>query len=228
MLISSQWYTKSEQAPRFCFWYTGLGLGQIIGGVVSYAFQHMGPDARLAGWRTMFLTLGCLTVVVGICVVLFLPDTPMKAKWLSDTEKVALLKHVSVNQTGIQNRKFRAKEIIEAFLDPQIYLLLLSVVLVSSRCLGTTMVTITYSDCQLSVSSGVVTSYSATLIKNLGYDPKRAALMNTPSGAVSIFFTLFVGFGIRLQSHRWAFIIACIIPAYVISPPASILTESSH
>lgn len=41
--------------------------------------------------------------------------------------------------------------------------------------------------------------------------------MNTPSGAVSIFFTLFVGYGIRKQSHRWAWIIACIIPAYVLS-----------
>ncbi len=69
---------------------------------------------------------------------------------------------------------------------------------------------------QLSVSSGVVTTYSATLIRNLKYDPKQSALMNTPSGAVSIFFTLFVGFGIRLQSHRWAFIIACIIPACVL------------
>ncbi|KAL2166170.1 hypothetical protein VTG60DRAFT_3176 [Thermothelomyces hinnuleus] len=194
MLISSQWYTKSEQAPRFCFWYTGLGIGQIVGGLVSFGFQHMGPGAQLTGWRTMFVVLGVVTVLVGWSVILFLPDTPMKARWLSDNEKVALLKHVSVNQTGVQNRKFRAKEIVEALLDPQIWLLLLSVVL-------------------LSVSSGVVTSYSATLIKNLGYDPKRAALMNTPSGAVSIFFTLFVGFGIRLQSHRWAFIIACVIPA---------------
>ncbi|KAJ4287040.1 hypothetical protein N0V88_007805 [Collariella sp. IMI 366227] len=196
MLISSQWYTKSEQAPRFCFWYTGLGIGQILGGLVSYGFQHMGPDAKLAGWRTMFVVLGVVTVVVGTCVVLFLPDTPMKAKWLSSEEKVALLKHVSVNQTGVENRKFRGKEILEALMDPQIYLLLLSVVL-------------------LSVSSGVVTSYSATLIRNLGYTPKKSALMNTPSGAVSIFFTLFVGFGIRLQSHRWAFIIACIIPAII-------------
>lgn len=65
----------------------------------------------------------------------------------------------------------------------------------------------------MSVSSGVVTTYSATLIRNLKYDAKQAALMNTPSGAVSIFFTLFAGFGIRLQSHRWAFTIACIIPA---------------
>lgn len=132
MLISSQWYTKSEQAPRFSFWYLGLGLGQIIGGLVSYGFQHMGPDAKLAGWRTMFLTLGLVTVIVGSCVFLFLPDTPMKARWLTDNEKVALLKHVSVNQTGIDNRKFRGKEILEALVDPQIYLLLLSVVLVST------------------------------------------------------------------------------------------------
>jgi MFS family permease len=132
MLISSQWYTKSEQAPRFSFWYTGLGIGQIVGGLVSFGFQHMGPDARLSGWRTMFVVLGVITVLVGSCVVIFLPDTPMKARWLSDNEKVALLKHVSVNQTGIESRKFRPKEMLEAVLDPQVWLLLLSVILVRS------------------------------------------------------------------------------------------------
>ncbi|KAM0289623.1 hypothetical protein ACHAO9_005910 [Fusarium lateritium] len=196
MLISSQWYTKSEQAPRFSFWYLGLGLGQIVGGLVSYGFQHIGPDASLAGWRIMFITLGLITVVIGLATLVFLPDTPMKAKWLTNSEKVALLKHVSVNQTGIESRKFRPKEILEALCDPQLYLMLLSVVL-------------------LSVSSGVVTTYSATLIRNLGYNPKKAALMNMPSGVVSIFFTLAVGFGIRYQSHRWAWIIACIIPAII-------------
>ena len=65
-----------------------------------------------------------------------------------------------------------------------------------------------------------MTTYSATLIRNLGYAPKKAALMNTPSGAVSIFFTLLVGYGIRTQSHRWAWIIGCIIPAYVPSHPS--------
>lgn len=131
MLISSQWYTKSEQAPRFSFWYLGLGLGQILGGAVSYGFQHMEPGAALSGWRTMFVVLGVVTVAIGICTFLFVPDTPMKAKWLSDNEKVALLKHVSVNQTGIESKKFRPKQILEALCDPQMYLLLVSVVLVS-------------------------------------------------------------------------------------------------
>lgn len=132
LLISSQYYTKSEQAPRFSLWYLGLGLGQIIGGAVSYGFQHVAPgSAYLAGWRIMFITLGCATVIVGLLTLLLLPDTPMHARWLTDGEKVALLKHVSINQTGIQNRRFRIREIFEALADPQIYLLIVAVVSVS-------------------------------------------------------------------------------------------------
>jgi predicted MFS family arabinose efflux permease len=183
MLISSQWYTKSEQAPRFSFWYLGLGLGQILGGAISYGFQHIGPGAALAGWRTMFLVLGLVTIAIGLTTFVLLPDTPMQARWLSDREKVALLKHVSINQTGIASRKFRPREIVEALMDPQMYLMVLTVVL-------------------LSINSGVVTTYSATLIRNLGYTPKKAALMNMPSGLCSMFSILFVGYGIRKQSHR--------------------------
>lgn len=79
----------------------------------------------------MFVVLGAVTVLIGICVLVFLPDTPMKARWLSASEKVALLKHVSINQTGIASHKFRPKEILDALTDPQLYLMVLSVVLVS-------------------------------------------------------------------------------------------------
>lgn len=120
-IISSQWYTKSEQAPRYSFWYLGVGMGQIIGGAISYGFQHVAPDADPSGWRIMFITLGAFTVLVGICVCIFIPDTPMQASWLSTVEKAALLKHVAANQTGISNHKFRPGELLEAFLDPQMY-----------------------------------------------------------------------------------------------------------
>jgi MFS transporter, ACS family, DAL5 transporter family protein len=130
MLISSQYYTKAEAAPRFSFWYLGLGLGQIIGGAISYGFQHV-TGGGLAGWRVMFIVLGAVTVCVGLGVFVFIPDTPMKASWMTDAEKVALLKHVSVNQTGITDKKFRPKQIIDALSDPQIYLMTLAVVLVS-------------------------------------------------------------------------------------------------
>jgi MFS family permease len=131
LLISSQWYSKSEQAPRFSIWYCGLGFGQIIGGAISHGFQHVAPGAGLAGWRVMFVALGCVTVVIGMATLLLIPDTPMQAKWLTDAEKVALLKHVSVNRTGIQSRTFRPRQIVEALTDPQLYLMVLAVILAS-------------------------------------------------------------------------------------------------
>lgn len=133
LLISAQWYTKSEQAPRFSFWYCGLGLGQILGGAISHGFQQVAAGNGMAGWRIMFVVLGCVTVTVGLATALFVPDTPMQARWLSDEEKVALLRHVSVNMTGIQHRKFRARQIVEALSDPQLYLMVLAVILVRHR-----------------------------------------------------------------------------------------------
>ena len=101
MLVSSQWYTRSEQAPRFSFWYTGLGLGQIVGGIVSFGFQHIVPGASLTGWRIMFIVLGLVTVIIGAATAVFLPDSPMTARFLSDHEKAAIIRHVvSLRRVG--------------------------------------------------------------------------------------------------------------------------------
>jgi hypothetical protein len=62
------------------------------------------------------------------------------------------------------------------------------------------------------VSSGVITSYSATLIAGFGFTKPQSALLNMPGGIVSIASTLIVGFGVRHTSNRWAWIVACCIP----------------
>ena len=130
MLISSQWYTRSEQAPRFSFWYCGLGLGQIIGGIVSYGFQNV-TNQSLSGWRIMFILLGVVTVVIGIATIVFLPDSPISARFLTETEKAMLINHVAVNQTGIVNRSFTPHHIVEVLRDVQLWLMVLLTILVS-------------------------------------------------------------------------------------------------
>ncbi|KAL1992843.1 hypothetical protein VTN49DRAFT_3599 [Thermomyces lanuginosus] len=208
MIISSQYYTKAEQPSRFSIWYTGLGVGQILGGLISFGFQHVSPTAPLSGWRIMFIVLGLFTSLIGALTAIFIPDTPMKARFLSEAEKVALLRHISSNKTGVWNKKFDPKQIIEALLDPQVWMLTLQVVLQS-------------------VSSGVITTYSSTLIKNMGFTPKQAALLNMPSGVVSIFFTVLVGFGIRNTSYRWAWIFMCSIPGIIGGGLMSFLPSSN-
>lgn len=173
----------------------------------------------------MFLAMGLITVIVGVATFFFIPDTPMKATFLSDDEKISILKHVSVNQTGIHNTKFNYKHIIESVIDPQVWLLTLQVVLVSSslpNLLNPPTVPSPPSQhihllisAQQSVSSGVVTTYSSTLIRSFGFSGPVSALLNTPSGIVSIFFTLLVGIGIRKASNRWAWVFMCCIPGII-------------
>lgn len=130
ILISSQWYRKSEQAPRFSIWFCGVGFGQILGGVLSYAFQQVQHE-HMASWRIMFIVLGLVTIMVGLGAYYIIPDTPVEATFLSDQEKIALLHYVSVNRTGIQNTHYKPSQLIELLLDPQIYLLTILTVLVS-------------------------------------------------------------------------------------------------
>lgn len=50
----------------------------------------------------MFLVVGIVTICVGILVLFFLPDNPMKSR-LSHEEKVWAVERLRVNQTGIEN-----------------------------------------------------------------------------------------------------------------------------
>ncbi|CAK4034370.1 major facilitator superfamily transporter [Lecanosticta acicola] len=166
ILITSMWYKRHEQPPRVGFWYLGTGTGTIIGSLISYGFQHV-QLRTFTSWQIMFLIVGLITCVVGVLVVLLLPDNPLSARGLTHEEKVWAVARLRENQTGIENKHIKPAQILECFLDPQTWLL--SLVTISS-----------------SVPNGAVSSFQATIIKNFGYNSKTTALLSIPSGAVSI------------------------------------------
>lgn len=65
----------------------------------------------------MFLALGLTSVLFGVFILFYMPDTPMSAKFLTNDEKVALLEHIKVNQTGIENKHFHPSQLLEGILD---------------------------------------------------------------------------------------------------------------
>ena len=80
----------------------------------------------------MYTALGLITVTIGIVTLLFLPDTPMTAAFLSQDEKVLAIRRVGDNKTGIENRKFKWSHVKELLLDVQVILLILVTMLVRS------------------------------------------------------------------------------------------------
>jgi len=75
----------------------------------------------------MYFLLGGLAFIVGISVLIWLPDSPATAHFLTPREKLIALERVRDNQTGTRNRTFKWYQAREAFLDVKTWALVLLV-----------------------------------------------------------------------------------------------------
>lgn len=159
---------------------------------MSFGFQHYQSDT-FTSWQILFLVVGIITISVGILVVFFLPDSPMRCKFLTREEKLWTIERLRANQTGIENKTVKLDQIIECFLDPQTWLL--SLLMISSN-----------------VPNGAVSSFQATIISGFGYDSKTTALLQLPSGAVSIISVLIATWLASRFEQRGLNVIALLLP----------------
>lgn len=189
IMYTSAWYQRDEATPRFGLWYCGLGLGQILGGLISFAAQHS-TSTKFQGWRIMFLCIGVFNVLIASIIFFWLPSTPEEANFLTNQEKEFVAERLKRDHAGNGIKKLRARSILEVACDAQTWLLCLLVILNV-------------------IPSGVITTYSSILIKDFGFTPKQAALLNMPSGIVSIFMLITSTWVITKGYKRCASIIAC-------------------
>ncbi|KAF7195860.1 putative transporter [Pseudocercospora fuligena] len=172
-LIIGQYYRKDKSGVRFMFMGVSIGATIIIGALLSYGFQHVHGTA-LAGWRILCLLLGLLSSALGFVLWIFLPDTPMKARFLNESEKFILLRHISVNKTGVRSTTFRIKHLLELVSDPQVWMFTI---------LNTAGM----------ICTGFTLSYVPQIIATFGFSKPNSALLSAPGGLVSMITNLVVG-----------------------------------
>jgi MFS transporter, ACS family, allantoate permease len=105
-----------------------LGVTQIIGGFIAYGISFYDGHV-IAPYKIIYLLLGGLAIVVGLCVLIWLPDSPVHARILTKEERVAALERVRDDQGGTSNRRWKREQIIEAFCDVRSWLIVLSTLL---------------------------------------------------------------------------------------------------
>ncbi|RMZ73477.1 major facilitator superfamily transporter [Pyrenophora seminiperda CCB06] len=191
ILITSMWYKKKEQPLRTGIWYLGTGTGTIVGSLISFGFQHYDSET-FTSWQIMFLVVGVVTVAVGATVVFLLPDNPMSSR-LTPAEKVWAIERLRENQTGIENTHFKFYQVVECFADPQTWML--SLITISSN-----------------IPNGAVSSYQATLIRSFGFNPKTTALLQLPSGCISIISILIATYLAGRFDQRGLNVVSLLIP----------------
>lgn len=171
ILITSMWYKRNEQPRRMGIWYLGTGTASIMGALVAYGLLFYTSD-HFKSWQIMFLIFGLITIAVGICIFIFLPDNPMTSR-LTHAEKVLAIERLRENRTGIENKHFKWRQSMEVFKDPQMYLIAIVVT-------------------AMDVPNAAVSSFTSLIIKNIGFTTKETELLNVPNGVVSIISILTV------------------------------------
>jgi len=88
ILYLTFWYTKRYRAKMVALFMTAIPLSGIVGGPISGGLLNkMSAVGGLKGWQWLFLLEGIPSVLAGIATLYFLPDGPLKAKWLSAEER---------------------------------------------------------------------------------------------------------------------------------------------
>ena len=104
------------------------GLTQVFGGFVAYGISF--DDGRLlAPYKIIYILLGGLAIIVGLCVTMWLPDSPVHARVLTKEERIAALERVRDDQGGTENKKLKKDQVWEALTDIRTWLIALTTLL---------------------------------------------------------------------------------------------------
>jgi MFS family permease len=173
VMIMSMWYTSAEQPLRLEAYYCTNGIATMFGGLIGYAVGHI--NSGLPRWMYVFLIFGSASTLMGILTLLFLPDLPSTAPFLSARQRIVAVERVASNRQGVKNRHFKSYQAWQTFRDPKTWLLFI-------------MAT------GAQIPNSALTSFSSIIIKSFGVDTLGTQYLQIPGGAVQFLSLLAGGF----------------------------------
>lgn len=90
LFMVTQWFAQADRGTAVGFVQTASCLGVILGAPLGGFLMGFHGVAGLHGWQWMFLLEGIATVVIGLSLLLLLPNRPRDARWLNAQEADAL------------------------------------------------------------------------------------------------------------------------------------------
>jgi ACS family tartrate transporter-like MFS transporter len=102
ILYLTYWFPAREQARSIALFMTASALAGVIGGPLSGALLNAHGIMGLAGWQWLFIFEGLPSVILGITVLLYLPNGPADASWLGEREKSWLAGQLAHEAQGVR------------------------------------------------------------------------------------------------------------------------------
>ena len=96
----SHWYPEGQRARAIAAFMTAVPVSGVVGGPLSGALLSLNGLFGLAGWQWLFLVEGVPAILLGVIVLVYLPDRPETADWLSSAEKDWLVSRLAAERTS--------------------------------------------------------------------------------------------------------------------------------
>jgi len=87
ILYLTYWFPSHARGRAVARFMTATAIAGVVGSPISGLLLQMKGVGGLDGWQWLFLIEGIPAVVLGIVTLIYLPDGPNRAKWLTPDEK---------------------------------------------------------------------------------------------------------------------------------------------
>ncbi|KAL2872871.1 hypothetical protein SGCOL_011991 [Colletotrichum sp. CLE4] len=174
------------------YMYAMNGFTNMFGSLITYGLGHI--SSPLKEYQIIFIFFGIITVVFSIIMFLYMPDSPVEAKFLNDHDKLIAIERLRMNQQGVMSREWRWDHFKESIGD------------IKTWCWFSLIFSI-------SIPSGGISTFGPLIIKSFGFDSFQTILFNIPFGFVQLVATV-GGSWIATKIHKKGPVIAglCIPP----------------
>ncbi|CAE7068278.1 unnamed protein product [Rhizoctonia solani] len=171
LMITSAFYTKSEQSSRVGYWFLMNGTAQIISNLMGYGSLYF-KSSQLAPWQWFTLVNGVLTFATALAFYLYFPDSISTARFLTPEEKIIAAERVCEHETSPESKAWKPEQFKEALHDPKTWLF-----------------------ASFSLLNNIPTSIGiqrSLIVESLGFTRLHTTLLGTLDGVIEI-ITIYTG-----------------------------------
>lgn len=168
--LLSFFYLRHELGLRVGMFFAAAPLANTLAGALAYGITSGNPS--LAKWRVLFLVEGLPTIAMAVVAWFFLPDSPEKARFLSEKEK-ELVRARGVRQAGAATRVggVEWRQFFKGLVDPKGWILGMM-----------------YFSCNVAFSS--LSVFLPTILKEMGFSSINAQGLTAPVFFLSFLITI--------------------------------------
>src|SRR5580658_1172812 len=118
ILYLTYWFPAHVRSRTVAVFMTAPVLSSVIGSPLSGLLLQLDGALGLRGWKLLFLTEAVPSILLGIVVLLYLPNGPQKAKWLAPDERDLIEARLSAERK--QAEALNKMTLGQALFDPRV------------------------------------------------------------------------------------------------------------